>query len=179
MPPGRRSGSSSAHRRPGAALQDTVFVDGDRVPEGVERPYRRDHFEAAGLPEPSSAIGLAGFGAANVGGASLEILVGPDSGASQLNLMVVQYAPGGFISKHDHAFEEGFFVLTGEVEAELDGETHVFGAGDYFWSGVGSMHSLVNRSNDTVRWLETQVPQPPSRHQARFVADWVRYLSGD
>jgi quercetin dioxygenase-like cupin family protein len=165
--------------QPGAALPDTVFVDEDRRPDGVETPYRRAHFDASELPEPSSTIGLAGFGAANVGGAALKILVGPDSGASQLNLMVVQYAPGGFIAPHDHAFEEGFFFLTGEVEAELDGETHVIRAGDYFWSGVGSMHALTNRSSETVRWLETQVPQPPSRYQARFVADWERYLSAD
>jgi quercetin dioxygenase-like cupin family protein len=163
--------------QPGAALEDTVFVDGDRRPDGLEMPYRRCHFDPADLPEPSSTIGLAGFGAANVGGAALRILVGPDSGASQLNLMVVQYAPGGFITRHDHAFEEGFFFLTGEIEAELDGETHVLQAGDYFWSGVGSMHALTNRSEDVVRWLETQVPQPPSRHQARFVADWERYIS--
>ena len=163
---------------PGADLDDTVFVDESRQPDGLERPYRRDHFDAAELPEPSSAIGLAGFGAANVGGAALRILVGPDSGASQLNVMVVPYAPGGFIAPHDHAFEEGFYVLTGEIEAELEGETQTFSAGDYFWSSVGSMHALTNRSDSVVRWLETQVPQPPSRHQARFVAEWQRYLEG-
>ena len=165
--------------QPGGPLEDTVFVDRDRRPDGLEVPYRKGHFDPADLPDPSSTIGLAGFGAANVGGAALQILVGPDSGASQLNLMVVQYAPGGFITRHDHAFEEGFFFLTGEVEAELDGETHVLRAGDYFWSGVGSMHALTNRSSEVVRWLETQVPQPPSRHQARFVADWDRYLSAE
>ena len=93
--------------------------------------------------------------------------------------MVVQYAHGGFITPHDHAFEEGFFFLTGQIEAELDGETHTLEAGDYFWSGVGSTHALANRADEPVRWLETQVPQPPSRHQARFVSDWTRYLSAD
>ncbi len=162
--------------QPGAALEDTVFVDAHPLPEGIERPYRRDHFDVAELPEPSAAIGLAGFGAANVGGAALKILVGPDTGASQLNLMVVQYAPGGFITRHDHAFEEAFFFLEGEIEAELDGERYVLQAGDYCWSGVESMHALTNRSDGPVRWLETQVPQPPSRHQARFTADWERFL---
>jgi quercetin dioxygenase-like cupin family protein len=164
--------------QPSAALEDTLFVQGDRRPDGLEQPFRLGHFDPADLPEPSSAIGLAGFGEANVGGAALKILVGPDTGASQLNLMVVQYAPGGFIKPHDHAFEEGFFILTGEIEAELDGEACSFAAGDYFWSGTSSMHALVNRSDGVVRWLETQVPQPPTRHQARFVADWERYVAG-
>jgi quercetin dioxygenase-like cupin family protein len=164
--------------QPGAALEDTVFVDGAAPGPDGEVRFHRGHFDPAELPPPSDAIGLAGFGAANVGGAALKILVGPDSGASQLNLMVVQYAPGGFITEHDHAFEEGFFFLAGEIEAELEGEAHALAAGDYCWSGVGSMHALRNGSGGPVRWLETQVPQPPSRYQARFVADWQRFLAG-
>jgi quercetin dioxygenase-like cupin family protein len=161
---------------PGGDLDDTVFVAGATPAPGVTTPFRKGHFDTGELPEPSSAIGLAGFGNANVGGAALKIIVGPESGASQLNLMVVQYAKGGFIARHDHAFEEGFFFLEGEIEAELDGETHGLVAGDYCWSGVRSMHAFANRAERPVRWLETQVPQPPSRYQARFVADWNRFL---
>ena len=32
--------------------------------------------------------------------------------------MVVKYVPGGLIELHDHAFEEGFFFLEGEIEAQ-------------------------------------------------------------
>jgi quercetin dioxygenase-like cupin family protein len=164
--------------QPGGDLDDTVFVALDAPIPETAVPYRRGHFDVRELPEPSSAIGLAGFGNANVGGAALKIVVGPDTGASQLNLMVVQYARGGFISRHDHAFEEGFLFLEGEIEAELDGEVHRLTAGDYCWSGVRSMHAFANRSERPVRWLETQVPQPPSRYQARFVEDWDRFLGG-
>jgi quercetin dioxygenase-like cupin family protein len=164
--------------QPGAALEDTAFIDGEAPAVAVEVPYRRDHFDVAALPAPSESIGLSGFGGANVGRASLKILVGPDTGASQFNLMVVQYASGGYINEHDHAFEEGFFFLEGEVEAELEGQAHMLEAGDYCWSSVGSMHALHNRSDGIVRWLETQVPQPPSRYQARFIGDWERFLAG-
>jgi quercetin dioxygenase-like cupin family protein len=164
---------------PGGALDDTVFVEGDAPAVDADPPYRKAHFDLSELPAPSAAIGLAGFGAANVGGAALEILLGPDTGASQFNLMLVQYAPGGFITEHDHAFEEGFYFLDGEIEAVLEGETHKLGAGDFCWSGVGSMHALRNVSDAPVRWLETQVPQPPSRYQARFVADWRRFLGDE
>jgi quercetin dioxygenase-like cupin family protein len=162
--------------QPGAALEDTVFAEGHALPDGLEVPYWRDHFDAAELPQPSGAI-LAGFDAANVGGAALKILVGPATGATQLNLMVVQYVPGGFINPHDHAFEEGFYFLEGEIEANLGGEISTLRAGDYCWSSVGDMHALENRSDGVVRWLETQVPQPPSRYQARFTAEWERFLA--
>jgi quercetin dioxygenase-like cupin family protein len=162
--------------RPGASIEDTVFADGETPAVDADPPYRRRHFDVAAMPEPSGGIGLAGFEGANVGGAVAQIILGPDSGPSQYNLMVVRYGPGGFITEHDHAFEEGFFFLEGEIEAVLDGETYTLAAGDYCWSGVGSPHALTNRSDQTVRWLETQVPQPPSRYQARFFADWQRFL---
>jgi len=165
--------------QPGAPLDDTFFIEGEAPAAPSEVPYWRDHFDAAALPAPSASIGLSGFGGANVGNASLKILAGPDTGASQFNLMVVQYAPGGHIKEHDHAFEEGFFFLEGEIDVELEGKQYTLQAGDYCWSSVGSMHALVNRSGGTVRWLETQVPQPPSQYQARFVGDWERFVAGD
>jgi quercetin dioxygenase-like cupin family protein len=164
--------------QPGATrISDTVFTAGTGAIDGLDAPYRSGRFDGQ-LPEPSSTIGLAGFGAANVGGASLEMLVDRDFGASQLNLMLLQYVPGGLIREHDHAFEEVFFFLEGEIEALVDGEARTLRAGDFLFTGVGGMHALENRGAVPARWLETQVPQPPSRHQARFVPDWERAIEG-
>jgi quercetin dioxygenase-like cupin family protein len=149
---------------------DTAYTNGAGATPEV--PYRRGHFDVADLPEPSGAI-LAGAGN-NVGGASVKLLMNQEFGASQFILMALQYVPGGAIKEHDHAFEEGFFFIEGEIEVTLDGETHTLGAGDYFWSGVESAHALANRSDGPVRWLETQAPQPPSRHQFRYRVDWDR-----
>ena len=159
---------------PGARFEDTVFSESAGATP--EAPYRRGHFDVGDLPEPSGNI-LAGAGA-NVGGASVLLLVNQDFGASQFVLMALQYVPGGGIKEHDHAFEEGFFIIEGQLEGELDGELHTFGPGDYFWSGVGSTHELTNRTDAPVRWLETQAPQPPSRHQFRYRGDWER-LAGE
>jgi quercetin dioxygenase-like cupin family protein len=159
---------------PGASLEDTVFTDGAGATPEVA--YRRGHFDVSDLPEPSGAI-LAGAGS-NVGGASVKLLINADSGASQFVLMALRYVPGGMIKEHDHAFEEGFFFLEGEIEAILDGETYTLGAGDYCWSSVQGMHALTNRSDAPVRWLETQAPQPPPRHQFRYRSDWEALVAG-
>jgi quercetin dioxygenase-like cupin family protein len=87
-------------------------------------------------------------------------------------MFMVEYQPGGVAQAHDHPFEESYYVLDGEVEAVADGERYVLGAGDLFWTGVGSIHAFYNTSRSTVRWLETQAPQPPSRHSYRFDRDW-------
>jgi quercetin dioxygenase-like cupin family protein len=157
---------------PGAQLQDTVF--GDAAGASPELAYRRGRFDAADLPEPSEPLGLAGAGSANVGGASVRMLVDAQFGASQLNLMALRYVAGGSIAEHDHAFEEAFFFVEGEIEALLDGTPYTLRAGDFFWSSVGGMHALENRSDKPVRWLETQAPQPPGRHQFRYRGDWER-----
>jgi quercetin dioxygenase-like cupin family protein len=157
---------------PGSSLEDVVFSE--TAGGEPELPYRRGRFDVSQLPEPSDNI-LAGA-AANVGGASVRLLVDREFGASQLVLMALRYVPGGAIKDHDHAFEEAFFFLEGEIEVGLDGDTHTLGPGDYFWSGVGSMHALTNRSSEPVLWLETQAPQPPSRHQFRYRVDWERLV---
>ena len=152
-------------------FSDTIF--GAEATAGVDdAALRRGHFDPRELPPPSGTLGLAGFGAANVGGASLKMLLDREGGASQFNLFVVEYVPGGLIKEHDHPFEESFFFVSGEIEAVLDGTTYELRAGDYCWSAAASMHALTNRSEAPVRWIETQVPQPPSRYQARFRAEW-------
>lgn len=153
-------------------FDDTTFLTEAPAGTDVDVSFHRGHFDAGELPPASDTLGLAGFGAANVGGASLKMLIDREGGASQFNLFVVEYVTGGLIKEHDHPFEESFFFVSGELEAVLDGTTHHLRAGDYCWSGAASMHAFTNRSEASVRWIETQAPQPPSRHQARFRADW-------
>ena len=52
-------------------------------------------------------------------------------------MFTVDYEPGGAAQVHDHPFEETYFFLDGEVEAELDGEPHTIRAGDVVFAGVG------------------------------------------
>jgi uncharacterized cupin superfamily protein len=58
------------------------------------------------------------------------------------------------------------------VEAWADDQKYLMKRGDFLWAGVGCTHAFYNRSNTTVRWLETQSPQPPARHSYRFSRDW-------
>jgi quercetin dioxygenase-like cupin family protein len=153
--------------RPEAAFPGRVWK-----PEPGAATYRRGRFDAGDLPPPSETIGLAGFGAAHVGGARLKMLVDRELGASQFNLFILEYVPGGLIRPHDHPFEESFFFLAGEIEADLGGTVQELRAGDYCWSGPASVHAFTIRSGAPTRWLETQAPQPPSRYQARFRSDW-------
>jgi quercetin dioxygenase-like cupin family protein len=105
-------------------------------------------------------------------GITVKMLVDQRLDAQLSTMFMVEYQPGGVAHPHDHPFEESYYMLDGEIEAVADGQSYVLRRGDLFWTGVGSVHAFYNRSNRTVRWLETQAPQPPARHSYRFSRDW-------
>jgi mannose-6-phosphate isomerase-like protein (cupin superfamily) len=105
-------------------------------------------------------------------GISVKMLVDRTFGADLLTMFTVDYELGGAAQAHDHPFEETYFFLSGEVEAELDGDTHTLGPGDVVFAGVGSVHGFYNTGRERVRWIETQAPQPPLRHAYRWAATW-------
>jgi quercetin dioxygenase-like cupin family protein len=105
-------------------------------------------------------------------GIALKMLVDQRLSAALGTMFILEYQPGAVAHPHDHPLEEAYVILSGEVEAEADGEMHLLKAGDFLWTGVGCVHAFYNRSGKPVRWLETQSPQPPARHSYRFNREW-------
>jgi mannose-6-phosphate isomerase-like protein (cupin superfamily) len=108
-------------------------------------------------------------------GISVKMLVDRVLGADLLTMFTVDYEVGGAAQAHDHPFEETYFFLSGEVEAELDGESVRLHAGDVVFAGVGSVHGFWNDGPARVRWIETQAPQPPARHSYRWEPTWLSF----
>lgn len=108
-------------------------------------------------------------------GISVKMMVDSDLGADLSTMFMVQYEEGGFAGAHDHPLEEAYQFLEGRAEAKFGGVSYELEAGDVAWAGVGCVHEFRNIGDGTVRWLETQAPQPPPRHSYRFARDW-KYL---
>lgn len=159
-------------RRPDE-LPDTAFVAGrdDAQPATPAGDHAPSELVGRFDGRPRGGLSRAGLGA-DVPGIGIEMLVDRAFGAAQANLFVVEYEPGVELALHDHPFEEAYLFLSGSVEALLDGERLLLGAGDVLWAGVGSVHGFANRGSDRVRWLEVQAPQPPARNATRFKAAW-------
>jgi quercetin dioxygenase-like cupin family protein len=105
-------------------------------------------------------------------GIAVKMLVDQRLSAALGTMFMVEYQPGGVAHYHDHPLEEAYYILDGEVEAHADGQIYMLKKGDVLWTAVGSIHAFFNRTNTTVRWLETQSPQPPARYSYRFNRDW-------
>ncbi|MQA87128.1 MAG: cupin domain-containing protein [Streptosporangiales bacterium] len=110
-------------------------------------------------------------------GITVKMMVDGDLGADLSTMFMVRYEPEGVAGPHDHPFEETYLIVDGAVDATFDGEPYRLGVGDVAWAGVGCVHSFAAVGGEPVRWLETQAPQPPSRHSYRFARDWD-YLQG-
>jgi quercetin dioxygenase-like cupin family protein len=133
--------------------------------------------EALRLDDPARGRKPAGMDTALVvySGISVKMLVDRVLGADLLTMFTVDYEPGGSAQAHDHPFEETYFFLDGEIEAELDGREYTLRAGDVVFAGVGSVHGFFNTGTGRVRWIETQAPQPPVRHAYRWIPTWKRF----
>jgi quercetin dioxygenase-like cupin family protein len=136
--------------------------------------------EALRVDDPARGRKPAGMDTAILAysGISVKMLVDRAFGADLLTMFTVDYEVGGAAQAHDHPFEETYFFLAGEVEAELDGRPYTLTAGHVVFAGVGSVHGFWNTGSERVRWLETQAPQPPVRHAYRWAQTWKRFEKG-
>jgi quercetin dioxygenase-like cupin family protein len=182
--------NSPAPRLPGASQPDTFWTGepapdgGDAVEPDIRDPRSRTFFRldagqmdvdnlkiGASVDAPTVSASMATALLA-YSGIAVKMLVDSRLGAVLHTMFMVEYQPGGVAQPHDHPLEETYYILDGDVEAMADDEHFVLGPGDVFWTGVGCVHAFWNKSDTTVRWLETQSPQPPANYSYRFNRDW-------
>ena len=159
---------------------DTFFIGGD-VPTPAILPDKDavflSHFDESQLPQPGGASQMEGFNPTT--GIAVKMFVDRSFGAIHQSLFLIQYMPGAKIDLHDHTFEESYFIVSGQVRATADGETHDLTPGDVIWTGVGCIHSFENKGVEPVRWIETQAPLPPAKEVFRFERDWTQYAANE
>ena len=166
------------------AERDTFFPKGARVPDAANAPGATapagsilGHFDASNVPPVHERQNVL----KGLEGVFLKWLIDENVGAAHHRLLFIEYQPGVGIGLHDHTFEEGYFILSGEVEATLDGKVYRAKPGNVVWTGVGCVHAFRNVSAAPVMWLETFAPQPPKENAFRFMAEWetkARELEG-
>jgi mannose-6-phosphate isomerase-like protein (cupin superfamily) len=170
--------------KPAGAERDTFFLKGAAPPGSGPAPGAivppgviLGHFEASDIPPVDQRQNVL----KGLEGVFLKWLIDENVGAVHHRLLFIEYQPGVGIALHDHTFEEGYFILSGEVEATLDGQVYRAGPGNVLWTGVGCVHAFRNVSAAPVLWLETFAPQPPKENVFRFMAEWetkARELEG-
>ena len=152
--------------KPAGEPRDTFFMKDESIPSDAAPLL--GHFDVGEIPQSDEGRITAG----GLKGVFLKWMIDEKFGARHHRMLFIEYQPGVSIGLHDHTFEEAYFILSGEVEATLDGRTYRAAAGDVLWTGVGCVHAFANVGSAPVRWLETFAPQPPAENVFRFVAEW-------
>jgi len=66
----------------------------------------------------------------------------------------------GVIRPHLHSFEESFYILEGNVVAEIGDHAYRLNPGHFALINTGVRHAFRNVGDQPARWLEMQAPQP-------------------
>ena len=112
--------------------RDTFFPRNGRLPDDGAPLDPADpkgnllgHFDVSQIPPGDEGRMVA----AGLKGVFLKWLIDEKFGAAHHRLLFIEYLPGVAIGAHDHTYEEAYFILSGEVEAVMDGKRYVATAG--------------------------------------------------
>jgi quercetin dioxygenase-like cupin family protein len=96
-------------------------------------------------------------------GAPVERLVHPATvGSSQLGVSIVLMAPGDRIKRHRHAYEEAYYVASGEGVMYLEGVGEFpLVPGRTVYIRPNAIHGQVNTSPDTELRILCSLSPPP------------------
>jgi quercetin dioxygenase-like cupin family protein len=122
------------------------------------------HFADSDLAPPGPLM-MPGTHGHNIRDISVRMMVDDVLGAIHHQFFMVQFAPrpdelfSG--SPHFHDFEEAYFLVSGEGEVVLEGETFPASAGDLVWEAAGTMHGWRAVGSEPLRFIELMAPRPP------------------
>jgi quercetin dioxygenase-like cupin family protein len=163
--------------KPPGKERDTFFQKGGKASSDAKPLDLNDlrgnllgHFDETMIPPVGQRTNVA----AGLEGVFLKWMIDEHFGARHHRMLFIEYQPGVSIALHDHTFEEAYFILSGEVQGTIDGQTYTAKPGDVLWTSVGCVHTFINVGNQPVRWLETFAPIPPAENVFRFQRDWEK-----
>src|SRR5262245_37341153 len=93
-------------------------------------------------------------------GYAVAALVDHSTGSVHTGLSINELAVHGVLSPHVHAYEEGFYILSGQALVSINAQPYLLGPGDYGAVKVGTIHAWRNVGTGPVRWLQMAAPQP-------------------
>jgi quercetin dioxygenase-like cupin family protein len=75
-------------------------------------------------------------------GAARHVLIGPEDGATEVELRYFELPPGGASALERHPHEHAVLILHGEADVLLGDEVHPAGPGDAVFVAGGELHQL-------------------------------------
>lgn len=133
------------------------------------------HFDDSDMSAPGT-LSMPGYHGTRVNDVACRMMIDDVKGAVHHTNFMIQFTPrpsdGLSGTSHFHDFEEAYFLMAGEGEVTLEGQTFTAKAGDLVWEATGTMHGWVNHGTEPLRFIELQAPRPPFSNAIVFEEPW-------
>ena len=163
--------AQSPQPKPPGGWQDTFFFEAEWPEEVVKPDFDDPRTRLLGHFKEEGGISPAGTGGR---GPTVHMFITADFGSRHMIVHRGLFAPGGNLGLHDHAVEESFYALSGEMDLEIEGTVYHLRPGDVAWARVGAAHYWHNKGNMPFRWIETITPQFSSPTCVRTYSHWEK-----
>ena len=107
-------------------------------------------------------------------GAQVKFLCTGDKTAHAWSMMEVVLPKHAGPPPHDHAWDEAYYVTSGQVRFKLAGQEQVIKAGEFLYAPGGTLHGFQGDSDDPARMLIMDAPA----HAEAFFRDVDREVKG-
>jgi quercetin dioxygenase-like cupin family protein len=77
---------------------------------------------------------------------------------SKMSVIYYQIDPGSELPEHSHHHEQSGYVLQGEAEFIVDGNSHEFSEGDTYLIPGDEPHRILNTGGDTLEGIDIFSP---------------------
>ncbi len=97
---------------------------------------------------PANVLGIAG-----AKGVGVRLLIGPEDGAPNFVMMLLELAPGGHTPDHSHEWEEEIFVKSGQGVIKAAGGEKPIRAGDVLFFESNESHQFMNTGAEPLEFI--------------------------
>ena len=91
-------------------------------------------------------------------GAAVRFLCGADKTDKAWSLMEVELPENAGPPPHEHAWDEAYYVVSGQVRFFLDGREQLVAAGDFIYAPGGTVHGFQGASAQPARVIIFDAP---------------------
>jgi quercetin dioxygenase-like cupin family protein len=106
-------------------------------------------------------------------GTEVRFLCEAESTGTAWSLMEVVLPRDGGPPPHDHDWDEAYYVIEGQVQFTIDGQSYLATAGDFLYTPGGMLHGFRGASDRPARMLIFDAPA----HAARFFREVDREVT--
>ncbi len=83
----------------------------------------------------------------------IRVLIGPEDGAPNFIMLLLDIAPGGNTPDHSHKWEEEIFIKSGEGKLKTAEGEHPIRAGDAVYLDPDESHQFINTGKEHLQFL--------------------------